>query len=239
MIHYENEIDGWFDPAFATVYREAVAAAKDGDVLVELGCWKGRSLSFLLVEALNSGKKLNVYGVDHFKGNAENPAMQHEAASIDLHKVCTENAGRAGYPFSIWKKSSPEAAGEFSDGALSFVFIDASHDQASVHADITAWLPKVKPGGVLAGHDFGYSGVASAVIDLLPGFAIKGSCWVYTVPETRIEFSGEVFTTTDEPLGTRKVEVKEPITFTQFDPAPEDLQKSKPLVTPRKSKRGK
>ncbi len=187
MKHYENDIDGWFDPAFATVYREAVAAAKDGDTLVELGCWKGKSLSFLLVEAANSGKKLNIYGVDHFKGNAENPSMQHEAACIDLERVCKENANRAGYAYSLWRKSSPEAADGFGDGEVSFVFIDASHDQASVAADIKAWLPKVKPGGVLAGHDFGYSGVASAVMELLPGFSNKGSCWLYRVPKKAIE----------------------------------------------------
>ena len=37
---------------------------------------------------------------------------------------------------------------------MSFVYIDALHDYDSVKADIAAWWPQVKPGGVLAGHDF-------------------------------------------------------------------------------------
>jgi hypothetical protein len=34
------------------------------------------------------------------------------------------------------------------------VFIDADHTYEAVKADIAAWLPKVKPDGILAGHDY-------------------------------------------------------------------------------------
>lgn len=182
MNHYYEDIDGWSDPSVLALYREAVANAADGDRLVELGCWKGKSFSMLLVEAANSGKQLNVYGVDHFRGSAFEEPMQHEAACINIYVVCHENAQRAQYPFSLWKEASPDAAGKFEDGSLAFVFIDASHDYASVAADIRAWLPKVKPGGVLAGHDFGMSGVAHAVKELLPVFEQPGCCWVCRVP---------------------------------------------------------
>src|SRR5207253_8367684 len=42
----------------------------------------------------------------------------------------------------------------FADASVDFVFIDAGHDFNSVCNDIRVWLPKVKPGGVLAGHDY-------------------------------------------------------------------------------------
>ncbi len=54
------------------------------------------------------------------------------------------------------KSSSVEAATKFSDNSLDFVYIDAAHDYENVKKDITAWLPKVKIGGVIAGHDYHY-----------------------------------------------------------------------------------
>lgn len=52
------------------------------------------------------------------------------------------------------RKSSVEAAKDFEDMSLDAVYIDAEHDFESVRADIKAWRPKLKFGGVLSGHDF-------------------------------------------------------------------------------------
>lgn len=46
------------------------------------------------------------------------------------------------------------ASGAFSEGSLDFVFIDANHTLPHVIADLHAWSPKVKRGGIIAGHDF-------------------------------------------------------------------------------------
>ena len=35
-------------------------------------------------------------------------------------------------------------------------FIDAAHDYTNVHQDVLAFWSKVKPNGVLAGHDFNH-----------------------------------------------------------------------------------
>jgi hypothetical protein len=50
--------------------------------------------------------------------------------------------------------TSDEAARAIPDGTLDFVYLDARHDYASVVEDIGLWYPKVKPGGVLSGHDY-------------------------------------------------------------------------------------
>ncbi|HOU59762.1 MAG TPA: class I SAM-dependent methyltransferase [Kiritimatiellia bacterium] len=54
----------------------------------------------------------------------------------------------------LLRLTSDEAAREIPDGSLDFVYLDARHDYASVVEDIGLWYPKVKPGGVLAGHDY-------------------------------------------------------------------------------------
>jgi predicted O-methyltransferase YrrM len=53
---------------------------------------------------------------------------------------------------------SVEAAALFASSSLDFVFIDGDHSCAAVLADIAAWLPKIKPGGLLAGHDYKMTG---------------------------------------------------------------------------------
>lgn len=49
---------------------------------------------------------------------------------------------------------------------LGLVYIDAAHDYESIARDIDIWLPKVRPGGILSGDDYTYTGVRQAVADL-------------------------------------------------------------------------
>jgi predicted O-methyltransferase YrrM len=61
-----------------------------------------------------------------------------------------------GYDCSFMKMSSLEAAALIPDGSLDFVYIDADHWFTAVIDDLRAWIPKVRKGGVIAGHDFDY-----------------------------------------------------------------------------------
>ena len=54
----------------------------------------------------------------------------------------------------IIRKDSVEAAGDIEDESLDFVFIDADHSFEGASRDLKAWIPKVKPGGLVTGHDF-------------------------------------------------------------------------------------
>lgn len=70
------------------------------------------------------------------------------------------------YRVCFVRKLSIEAAPQIREGSLDFVFIDGNHDYAYVKADLEAWVPKVRSGGVVAGHDyyhFGDDGVVRAV----------------------------------------------------------------------------
>ncbi len=65
-----------------------------------------------------------------------------------------ERLGRHGSRSTIWRMTSVEAAPGVPDHSLDFVYIDARHDYDSVLEDLAAWVVKVKPGGILAGHDY-------------------------------------------------------------------------------------
>jgi len=46
------------------------------------------------------------------------------------------------------------ASQRFHDAQLDFVYIDGDHRCEEVKKDISAWSPKVREGGIIAGHDF-------------------------------------------------------------------------------------
>lgn len=60
----------------------------------------------------------------------------------------------AGNRAKIIRKPSIEAAKDIAAGSLDFVFIDADHSYKGCKDDIEAWLPKLKQGGLLCGHDY-------------------------------------------------------------------------------------
>ena len=64
---------------------------------------------------------------------------------------------------------SIDAAKFFPDNYFDMVYIDANHTYEAVSQDIPAWLPKVKIGGILGGHDYNMSSIRRAVDELLPG----------------------------------------------------------------------
>mmetsp|Transcript_94723 Transcript_94723/g.253357 ORF Transcript_94723/g.253357 Transcript_94723/m.253357 type:complete len:251 (+) Transcript_94723:58-810(+) len=49
---------------------------------------------------------------------------------------------------------SDAAASEVAPESVDFVYLDARHDWHGVVSDLVSWWPKVKVGGILAGHDF-------------------------------------------------------------------------------------
>jgi hypothetical protein len=92
------------------------------------------------------------------------------------------------FPGRIGKMKMPsvEAATHFPDGSLDLVFIDGDHSYEAVRADIAAWKPKVRHGGVLSGHDYNntakygayFKGVDKAVEEAFPAFNVEpDSVW--------------------------------------------------------------
>jgi hypothetical protein len=72
----------------------------------------------------------------------------------------------AGYDVTFIKKTSVQAAMEIPDNSIDFVYIDGLHEFDYAMLDTIYWTPKVRPGGIVAGHDYveSYScGVVNAI----------------------------------------------------------------------------
>ena len=70
------------------------------------------------------------------------------------YEITLNRLHRFGDRSKLLRMTSEEAANVIPDQSLDFVYLDARHDYASVKEDIAFWYPKVKPGGILAGHDY-------------------------------------------------------------------------------------
>ena len=58
------------------------------------------------------------------------------------------------YDCEFIRKPSIEASKEIGDGSLDFIFIDGNHSLLHVVQDLCYWVPKVRSGGIVTGHDF-------------------------------------------------------------------------------------
>ena len=88
-----------------------------------------------------------------------------EAAGVTAHDAFRELSNDRRLQLHAIRSTSIEAAEVYPDDWFDVVYIDAAHDYDSVRADIDTWLPKVKPGGMICGHDYtaAWPGVIEAV----------------------------------------------------------------------------
>lgn len=75
------------------------------------------------------------------------------------------------------------------------IFIDANHEYLHVKQDILAWLPKVRPGGLLAGHDYEpsismFSGVKQAVDEIFGNKIMLGKDRLWIHKRMHLRFTG-------------------------------------------------
>jgi hypothetical protein len=49
---------------------------------------------------------------------------------------------------------SNQSVSLFEDESLDFIYIDGNHSYESVKEDMNIWFPKLKKGGLFAGHDY-------------------------------------------------------------------------------------
>lgn len=170
--------EDWF--TYPNLYSNIVKKFPSGSKFVEVGCWKGKSSSYMAVEIVNSHKQIDFYCVDTWGGSKE-----HLGGNLDLenlYKTFLDNMEPVKEFYVPVKMSSIEASKIFEDKSLDFVFLDASHEYEDVKEDIQHWLPKIKSGGIFAGHDYDpFWGVYQAVNELLPNVDKSEQCWIYNV----------------------------------------------------------
>ena len=140
---------------YKSVYDEMIEAF-DTAKFVEIGVWRGQSVCYAAVEIINKNKNITIDAIDTWEGSPEeNLHIKDPHLQGTLYDIFLANIEPVKHIITPVRIDSVKAAARYEDKSIDFVFIDGSHLYESVKADIEAWLPKVKVGGYIGGHDYG------------------------------------------------------------------------------------
>lgn len=162
---WRPDIIGWSEDILP-FYQMIASWLEPTASIVEVGVAHGRSALFMHEELKKLGKnQVTFYAVDT---SPQPPAID----GTDIIYI---------------QSQSSIVADNFEDKVLDFVFIDATHEYEGISEDIKCWLPKVRSGGILAGHDYhatDWPGVVRAVDE---AFGVKifrptRTVWEYRCP---------------------------------------------------------
>lgn len=167
-----EQVEGWMTPAeLAWLSR----TASQMESIIEIGSWKGRS-----TYAICSGTVGSVYAVDHWDWTKISDegmvnAYQRSESSTNSSDVYEEFAKNIVNRFPnvlAIRKDSVEAAKTLPK--VEMTFVDGSHDEASVEADLNAYLEKTTK--LICGHDYSdapeHAGVVAAVTKVLGAVSV-------------------------------------------------------------------
>jgi hypothetical protein len=135
----------------ANVTRDDLAKfiGKFSKMGVEVGVAHGKYSEILM----DANPDMKLYGVDPYTiySGYKDYALLRTMATLKADAYVRLDR----FPnYEFIEKFSLDAAKDFEDGSLDFVYIDANHADPYVTQDIEAWTPKVKKGGIVSGHDY-------------------------------------------------------------------------------------
>ncbi len=129
--------------------------------LVEIGSYLGGSAYFLAAAASEAVETATLYCVDTWQNDAMSEGKR------DTWKKFITNTQRFSTKITPLRGLSHDIGRYFSD-EIDLLFIDGDHSYDSCRDDTETWLPKVKKGGVVLFHDYGWAvGVQKVVNDLV------------------------------------------------------------------------
>lgn len=124
-----------------------------GEIVAEVGVHTGE-FSRAMVGAL---EPTLFFGIDAWRfipGEYERDPMNRQGRPY-LDFMAKAEKRLASFPnATLVRATSAQAAQLFADEVFGCIYLDADHTEPGIRGDIERWWPKVRKGGVLAGHDY-------------------------------------------------------------------------------------
>ena len=121
--------------------------------IAEIGSWLGNGSTQAILRAISSAAGARLLCVDTWAGTAGVGRHTEIAAQFDVLGTFRQNVSAYADRVDILVANSADAASVLVEGCFDLVFIDADHRYSAVSADIAAWKPKLRSGGIICGHD--------------------------------------------------------------------------------------
>jgi hypothetical protein len=123
--------------------------------IIEIGCYFGESTLEWLREPTNVGR---IICVDPYIPYSLDKEWEQGGRQLPMDFVYQEfkrNVLDKQDNVQHIRQLSDDAVTSIPDQSVDLVYIDGNHEYEYVKRDITNYMKKVKPGGILAGHDYG------------------------------------------------------------------------------------
>lgn len=149
-----------------TSFSKILELKKEGDILgVEIGVWEGVNAKYMLLLC----NRLRLVLVDDWSNVVifTGGPLQGPDYGQGLRKITEVNLASHQDRTLFTYKNSAEAVLDFPDETFDYVYIDGDHEYEAAKLDMILWWPKVKTGGIMAGHDIGDEGVSRALDEFI------------------------------------------------------------------------
>lgn len=131
--------------------RDCLVELSNGQkIVIEIGTGRGHFTQIILESISQEGHLFTIDPFDGRSGGPEHEKIPGEVLFAEVQRRLSLYKDR----YTIIVGLSEMVSRLFSECSLDMVFIDAAHDYESVRTDIMSWLPKIKEGGVICGHDY-------------------------------------------------------------------------------------
>jgi hypothetical protein len=137
-------------PELMSVFKNALGTIHSA---VEVGTYQGEFAKVMI----NKLQPTVFHAVDPlrlFPGMNSNPGSEFESQD-KLDALAVRVANKLADSNAVFIRDiSEEASKQFEDDSLDVVYLDGDHSYKGCAADISYWYPKIRKGGILAGHDY-------------------------------------------------------------------------------------
>lgn len=144
-IKYNISIPGWMSFVELHQLDFLVSALPANSIVIEIGSLHGRS-GYCMAKA---NPNITLYCIDYWLGQESVTRIGSQKNTLEVFQHFTKDCNNI-----ITRKIDRKNNVDWDDTLVDMVFVDASHRNPDDWDIISYWLPKIKPGGILSGHDY-------------------------------------------------------------------------------------